>query len=167
MNEEAQLVVFILSVAGTFVAFGVLTKLYIWPALSKLPRYEALKILALPHAFRFIGLSFLFSGVVSPELTPAISIPAAWGDFIAAILALLSIAALTWRWSFAVPLVWIFNVWGTIDLLYAYYNGIMLELEPGLFGAAFFIPTMIVPPLLVTHALIFLILLRTEKTSVT
>jgi hypothetical protein len=58
-------------------------------------------------------------------------------------------------------------VWGTIDLLYAYYNGIMLELEPGLFGAAFYIPTMIVPPLLVTHALIFLILLRTEKTSVT
>jgi hypothetical protein len=167
MNEEAQLVVFILSVAGTFVAFGVLTRLYIWPALRKLPRFEALKILALPHAFRFIGLSFLFPGVVSPELTSVISIPAAWGDFIAAILALLSIAALTWRWSFAIPLVWIFNVWGTIDLLYAYYNGIMLELEPGLFGAAFYIPTMIVPPLLVTHALIFLILLRTEKTSVT
>jgi hypothetical protein len=167
MNEEAQLVVFILSVAGTFVAFGVLTRLYIWPALRKLPRYEALKILALPHAFRFIGLSFLFPGVVSPELTSVISIPAAWGDFVAAILALLAIAALTWRWSFAIPLVWIFNVWGTIDLLYAYYNGIMLELEPGLFGAAFYIPTMIVPPLLVTHALIFLILLRTEKTSVT
>jgi hypothetical protein len=105
--------------------------------------------------------------VVSPELTPAISIPAAWGDFVAAILALLSIAALTWRWSFAIPLVWVFNVWGTVDLLYAYYNGIMLELEPGLFGAAFYIPTMIVPPLLVTHALIFLILLRTENTSVT
>jgi hypothetical protein len=167
MSDEAQLVVFILSVAGTFVAFGVLTRLYIWPALRKLPRYEALKILALPHAFRFIGLSFLFPGVVSPELTSVISIPAAWGDFVAAILALLSIAALTWRWSFAIPLVWIFNVWGTIDLLYAYYNGIMLELEPGLFGAAFYIPTMIVPPLLVTHALIFLILLRTEKTSVT
>jgi hypothetical protein len=167
MSEVAQLVIFILSVAGTFVAFGVLTRLYIWPALRKLPRYEALKILALPHAFRFIGLSFLFPGVVSPELTRAISIPAAWGDFVAAILALLSIAALTWRWSFAIPLIWIFNVWGTIDLLYAYYNGIMLELEPGLFGAAFYIPTMIVPPLLVTHALIFLILLRTEKTSVT
>jgi hypothetical protein len=72
-NEKAQLVVFILSVAGTFVAFGVLTGLYIWPALRKLPKYEALKILALPHAFRFIGLSFLFAGVVSPELTPAIS----------------------------------------------------------------------------------------------
>jgi hypothetical protein len=73
----------------------------------------------------------------------------------AAILALLSIAALVWRWSFAIPLVWIFNLWGTIDLLYAFYNAIVLEIEPRLFGAAFYIPTMIVPPLLVIHALIF------------
>jgi hypothetical protein len=41
----------------------------------------------------------------------------------------------------------------------------VLEIEPGLFGAAFYIPTMIVPPLLVIHALIFLILFRTEKAS--
>jgi hypothetical protein len=69
VKEKAQfdLVVFILSIAGTFVAFWVLTSLYIWPALRKLPKYEALKILALPHAFRFIGLSFLFPGVVSPR----------------------------------------------------------------------------------------------------
>jgi hypothetical protein len=167
VKEKVQLGVFILSVAGTFVAFLVLTGLYIWPALRKLPKYEALKILALPHAFRFVGLSFLFPGVVSPELTSAFSIPAAWGDFGAAMLALLSIAALVWRWSFAIPLVWIFNLWGTIDLLYAFYNAaILLEIEPRLFGAAFYIPTMIVPPLLVIHALIFLILLRTEKASV-
>ena len=160
-----QLTVFILSVVGTFVAFSVLTRLYIWPAVRKLPTYEALKILTLPHAFRFIGLSFLFPGVVSPELPSTVSIAAAWGDVGAAILALLSIAALTWRWSFAIPLVWIFNLWGTIDFLYAYYNGIVLEIEPGLFGAAFYIPTMIVPALLVIHALIFLILLRTEIAS--
>ena len=160
-----QLTVLILSVVGTFVEFSVLTRLYIWPAVRKLPTYEALKILTLPHAFRFIGLSFLFPGVVSPELPSTVSIAAAWGDVGAAILALLSIAALTWGWSFAIPLVWIFNLWGTIDLLYAYYNGIVLEIEPGLFGAAFYIPTMIVPALLVIHALIFLILLRTERAS--
>jgi hypothetical protein len=39
----------------------------------------------------------------------------------------------------------------------------VLQIEPALFGAAFYIPTMIVPPLLVTHALIFLILLRTKR----
>jgi hypothetical protein len=64
--------VFILNVAGIFLAFGELTRVYIWPSVRKLPRHEALKILALPHAFRFIGLSFLFPGVVSPLLSSAI-----------------------------------------------------------------------------------------------
>ena len=50
------------------------------------------------------------------------------------------------HWSFAIPFLWIFNPHGNIDLLYAYHNGIVLEIEPGLFGAAFCIPTMIVPP---------------------
>ena len=64
---------FILNVAGIFLAFGVLTRVYIWPSIRKLPRHEALKILALPHAFRFIGLSFLFPGVVSPLLSSEFS----------------------------------------------------------------------------------------------
>ena len=89
---------------------------------------------------------------------------AAWGDFGAAVLALLSIAALTWRWSFAIPLVWLFNIWGSIDLLYAYYQGITLGIDPGEFGAAFYIPNMIVPPLLITHALILLILVQESRT---
>lgn len=153
-------ILFFLNVVGIFLAFSVLAGLYIWPALRKLPSDEALKILALPHAFRFMGLSFLVAGVVSPELTSVFSIPAAWGDFGAAVLALLSIAALTWRWSFAIPLVWLFNAWGSIDLLYAYYQGITLDIDPGEFGAAFYIPTMIVPPLLVTHALVFSLLVQ-------
>jgi hypothetical protein len=78
-------------------------------------------------------------------------------------LALLSIAALTKRWPFAVPLVWLFNLWGSIDLLYAYYQGITLHIDPGAFGAAFLIPTMIVPPLLITHTLIFVVLLRRDN----
>ncbi len=112
-----------------------------------------------------MGLSFLFAGVVSPELTSEFSTPAAWGDFGAAVLALLSIAALTWRWSLAIPLVALFNVWGSIDLLYAYYQGVALQIEPGLFGAAFYIPTMIVPALLVTHALSFRLLLRSDRSE--
>src|SRR5262245_17560820 len=39
-----------------------------------------------------------------------------------------------------------------------FYQGARVQLEPGALGAAFFIVTVIVPPLLVTHALIFWIL---------
>jgi hypothetical protein len=61
------------------------------------------------------------------------------------------------------PLAWLFNLWGTVDLLNAYILGIALDTEPGLFGAAYFIPAVIVPPLLVGHGLIFAVLLRKDE----
>ena len=48
-----------LSVLMSFVAFGLVTKLYIWPRLPLLERDDALLPLVAPHAFRFVGLSFL------------------------------------------------------------------------------------------------------------
>jgi hypothetical protein len=50
---------------------------------------------------------------------------------------------------------------GTLDLLYAFYQGLIgVRIDPELLGSAFFIPTVVVPPLLVTHGLIFWLLLR-------
>src|SRR5438132_11046694 len=68
----------------SFVAFGIVTKIYIWPRLRMAQRSEALIALAVPHAFRFIGLSFLIPGVVSPSLPSDFSFPAAYGDLFAA-----------------------------------------------------------------------------------
>jgi hypothetical protein len=61
-------------------------------------------------------------------------------------------------------LVWVFNMVGTVDLLNAFYQGNRLGVgsSPGLQGAAYFIPTVLVPLLLVTHVLVFCILLRTD-----
>jgi hypothetical protein len=65
------------------------------------------------------------------------------------------------RASRAIGLVWVFNLWGGGDLLHAYYQGaINARIDPGALGAAFYIPTFIVPPLLVSHALILLLSLR-------
>ena len=74
------------------------------------------------------------------------------------LLALLAFAALGSR--FGIVLVWLFGIWGTADLLYAFFNGYRVELQPGHLGAAFYIPTVVVPFLLVTHVLVFRILLR-------
>jgi len=60
------------------------------------------------------------------------------------------------------PLVWVFNLWGTADLLYAFYQGNAVGFAPGQLGAAYFIPTVIVPLLLITHGLMFRLLLRGE-----
>jgi hypothetical protein len=153
---------FVLSVVGAFVASAVVARLYLWPALRSMPRYGALRILASPHAFRFLGMNFLVAGFVSPELSSAFANQIGWGDLIAAVLALLAMAALSWRWTFALPIVWIFNLWGTADLLNAYYKGVTQVADPGLFGAGIYIPAIFVPILLVSHAFIFIILWRTQ-----
>jgi hypothetical protein len=155
------------SVLMSFVAFGIVTKLYIWPRLSVMRREDALLPLLVPHTFRFVGLSFLVPGVVSPSLSSAFAAPAAYGDLVAAILAVVAILALVARVSWVIPLVWVFNVWGTLDFLYAIYQGqIGVGIGAGSLGAAFFIPTVVVPALLVTHGLIFWLLLRSKQGSV-
>jgi hypothetical protein len=91
-----------------------------------LERYEALLFL---HCFRFVGLAFLAPGVVSPDLPAQFAGPAAYGNLIAVALALLALMEL--RTNAGLPLVWIFNQWGTADLLYAFYHGNHVGHEPG------------------------------------
>jgi hypothetical protein len=155
-----------LSVLMSFVAFGLVTQLYIWPRLRILERDDALVPLVVSHTFRFIGLSFLVPGVVSPALPSAFAAPAAYGDLVAAILAVAATIALSRRASLATLLVWLFNLWGTADLLFAFYQGQFgVLIDARLLGAAFFIPTTIVPPLLITHGLIFWLLVRPRQYS--
>lgn len=158
MTSEA---LFALSVLMSLVAFGIVTRLYIWPRLRLMTREDALMALVAPHMFRFIGLSFLVPGVVAPSLPSAFTAPAAYGDLVASVLAIIATLALATRAVWAIPIVWLFDLWGGGDLLHAVYQGqIGVGIGPGSLGAAFYIPTVIVPPLLVTHALIFWILLR-------
>jgi hypothetical protein len=140
-------------------AWGILAARYLWPALRNLPRAQALQPLLLLHCFRFVGLAFLVPGVVSPDLPSAFARPAAYGDLVAAVLALLALVAL--RSPPGIGLVWVFNLWGSADLLHAFYQGrVGVGFEPGQLGAAYFIPTVVVPLLLVTHVLVFRLLLE-------
>lgn len=99
-------------------------------------------------------------GVVSGTLPKSWAVPAAYGDLVAGILAIIATVALAKQATWAVMAVWIFNVWGVSDLLFAFYKGARVRLEPGSLGAAFYIVTAIVPPLLVTHVMIFVLLMR-------
>lgn len=155
---------FALSVLLALVVWGITARRYIWPALRAQAHADALRPILLLHSFRFIGLAFLLPGVVSPDLPAAFARPAAYGDLATAIVALLALA--TSRSRAGVVLVWLFNLVGTIDLLNAFYQGSRtgVGLDPGLQGAAYFIPTVLVPLLLVTHALVFMILLTRRET---
>jgi hypothetical protein len=146
----------------SFIVWGLVARLYIWPALRNRQRADALQPILVLHSFRFVGLAFLIPGVVSPQLPMAFARPAAFGDLATAFAAL--IASLTINAKFGLVLVWVFNLLGSADLLYAFYQGNRtgLGFEPGLQGTAFFIVTVLVPVLIITHGLVCRLLLRKE-----
>jgi hypothetical protein len=153
-----QMIWFFVSIAFSLIAWGIVTARYIWPELRLRSRAEALRPLLILHSFRFIGLAMLVPGVVSADLPSAFAHPAAYGDIIAAILALVSLLLLPS--AAGVTASWIFNIWGLADLLNAFYQANHAGLLAGQLGAAFFLPTLIVPLLLITHGLAFRILVQ-------
>ena len=153
-----QQMIFFVSIAFSLIAWGIVSARYIWPELRLRPRADALRPLLILHSFRFIGLAFLVPGVVSPDLPPAFAHSAAYGDIGAAVLALLALISLSIGAGIAIA--WIFNLWGLADLLNAFYQANHAGLLAGQLGATFFIPTLIVPLLLITHGLAFRILLQ-------
>jgi len=153
-----------LSIMLAVVSYSLIAKWYVMPWLAPLSRKEALTPLLLLHSSRFIGLAFLIPGVTSVPLDPRFANPAAWGDLLAAVLAFIALLALRLEWSAAVPLVWIFNIEGTLDLLNALFQGMRYAPNSDL-GATYFIPALIVPALLVTHFIVFKLLLSQEPTN--
>ena len=155
-------VLFGISAAFGLTVWGAVAWHYIWPALRERASTENLKPILMLHAFRFLGLAFLVPGVVSADLPAAFARPVAYGDFITAILALLALAVVETRAGTA--MVWVFNTFGTADLVFGFYQGSRISLPdtPGLLGAGYFILAAYVPLLLITHALTYRILLRTN-----
>jgi hypothetical protein len=151
---------FFVSIAFSCIAWGIVAARYIWPELRLRQQAEALRPLLILHSFRFIGLAFLVPGVVSPDLPSAFARSAAYGDIVAATLALLSLLSLPRRTGLTVA--WIFSLWGTADLFNAFYQANHAGLMAGQLGATYFIPTLIVPLLLITHGLAFRILLQRQ-----
>ena len=148
--------IFQLQFISSLLVMGLLARWLLAPTLAKLPLRDALFWLTLPHAFRYIGMVFLVPGVVAQPLPDYFAIPAAYGDLLAAGLALLALIALRRQMGIAIGAVWLFNIVGTIDLLNALRH---VDVAPNL-GSAWYIPTLLVPVLLITHYMIFVRLLR-------
>ena len=151
-----------LSIVLSLVSFSLIGKWYVTPWLVSVPRADALTPLLLLHSFRHIGMAFLLPGVTAVALDARFATPAAYGDFLAAVLAFIAILALRQQWAIAIPLVWIFNIVGTVDLLNALWQGFR-NVSGGQFGAMYFIPAVVVPTLLVTHYMVFRLLLRSQS----
>ena len=146
------------------ISYFLIVKWYVMPWARRKSLTEALTPILLLHSFRFIGMTFLIEGVTAQALDPRFADPAAYGDLLAAGLAFVALLGLRYSWKAAIPLVWIFNIEGTVDLLNAVARGIMYNTD-GHMGATFFIPIVIVPVLFVTHGLIFQLLVKRKRSN--
>jgi len=125
---------------------------YILPRLKSMERFEAHRVIATVHSFRFFGLVFFLPGVVGPNVPAVFATSAAYGDFATGILALLALLTVRVR-----PVFWFFvaafNLVGVVDLILAYYHAIQggLPQQAGQLGVAYPIPILYVPMLMITH----------------
>ncbi len=153
------LALFALQLTLSLVLWGLIAKGLFAPWLAQKSPHQALFWLTLPHAFRYMGMVFLVPGISAQPLPEEFAISAAYGDLSSALLALAALIALRAGWAGVLALVWVFNIVGTVDLLYALSHA---DVVPDL-GAAWYIPTLFVPLLLVTHFMIFVRLIKKES----
>jgi hypothetical protein len=145
-------------VANT-VIFYVAVRLYLLPWVPRVrPQLIVVPILLL-HSMRHLGLMFLTRGATFPGMPPGFAYPAAFGDLITAVLAFAAIPLVLRGNRLAKPMVWIFNVFGTLDLLTAITFATVYN-APTAMGPAYWIPAFWVPLLLVTHYVTFVLLRR-------
>jgi hypothetical protein len=145
-----------------YVAWLLCFRAYIMPRLRAMDLVAAHRAIATLHSFRFFGLVFILPGVVGA--LPASFAPfAAYWDLATGVLAILALLTVRIRpgfWLFVVA----FNVVGIVDLILDYYHAVRigLPLIAGQLGAAYAIPILYVPLLMITHVVAFYLMLRPE-----
>jgi hypothetical protein len=159
-------IIFPLHLVLGYVACLLVFSTYLLPRLRAVGPLQAQRAIATFHSFRFLGLVFILPGVVGPSLPAGFAAFAAYGDFATGVLAILVLLTVRVR-----PLFWLFvaafNLVGSADIVMDYYHAIRLGLPQaaGQLGAAYFIPTVYVPMLMITHIAALYWLVRPQSRS--
>ena len=151
-----------------YVAWLLCFSVYFMPRLKSMDMVAAQRAIATLHSFRFFGLVFILPGVVGPNLPAAgFATFAAYWDLATGVLAMLALLTIRIR-----PLFWFFvaayNLVGVVDLILDYYHATRVGLPAmaGQLGAAYAIPIIYVPILMITHVVAFYLLLRPQPRAV-
>ena len=155
--------IFWMQILTSVFVFSLVAVWYVWPALTKLSRNSALIPLLFVHVFRYVGMALLVTGMVDPKLPREFLSSAAYGDLLAAALALASIFALRSNWRFAILLVWVANTWGFVDLLNGIRGVLQLNVPSFNLGTFWYVYTFYAPLVIVSHLMIFWILIRSRS----
>lgn len=161
-----QIIFAVQSVLG-YVACLLCFNAYIWPRLRSMEPESAQRAIATLNSFRFFGLVVILPGVVGPNLPLSLAIVAGYWDLATGVLSILALLTARIR-----PLFWFFvisfNLVGTADLILTYYQAVRVNLPAlaGQLGAAYVIPILYVPALMITHLAAAYLMLRPRPKAV-
>tara|TARA_B100001750_G_C15520402_1_gene611063 strand:- start:2542 stop:3006 length:465 start_codon:yes stop_codon:yes gene_type:complete len=116
------------AVAG-LATFYLIFKWWIFPKLAQLSIYDALVPMVLIHGLRYLGMVFMVDTQVYDAFLDDLAFTIGLWDYSTSILALITAFALRNKWRYAIPLAWLFNIFGFADLVVAF---------PQVFGIEFY-----------------------------
>lgn len=155
--------IFGMQLLTSVVVFGLVAVWYVWPHLTKISYSSALVLLLWVQVPRYVGMTLLVPGIVDPNLPIGFLSNAAYGDLLAAALALVSIVALRGKWGFAVPLVWVANTWGFVDALNGGRSLVQLSVPSFNLSTFWYLFTFYGPLVIVSHLMVFWVLIKSKS----
>jgi len=159
-------IIFLMHLFLGYIAWLLCFRAHILPRFKSIDPLQAQRAIATLHSFRFFGLVFILPGVVGPNLPASFASFAAYGDLATGLLAIVALLTMRVRPLFSFFFV-AFNVVGAADIIIDYYHGIQVGLPAlsGQMGAAYAIPIIYVPLLMITHVVAFYWLLRPQPNA--
>ncbi len=152
--------IFWMQILTSVVVVAAIAVWYVWPSLKSLSRNAALIALLFVHVPRYVGMALLVPQMVDANLPKSFLASAAYGDLVEAALAFVCIFALRGNWRVAVPLVWLTNTWGFLDLLNGLRGVIQLNVPSFYLGTFWYVYTFYAPLVVVSHLMIFWALMK-------
>ncbi|HKY53815.1 MAG TPA: hypothetical protein VJM08_05875 [Anaerolineales bacterium] len=152
---------FLIQFVWFLVVWSTIGLMFVNPSLRGCSPARALSVWLVPQLFRVLGVGLLVPNL-APQMPQSFAMTTAVGDCLTAFLALISLVALHKEWLYAQRLVWTCNIIGSLDLVIALVNAARVE-APRFLGAQWFVPAVLVPLMIVSHLMVFRMLLTNDE----
>ncbi len=143
----------IVNIVLNLLIFNLAYRWFLKPHLPSINPVHVLLPILLLHAMRHLGLMFVAPGVVVAGMPWQFAVPAAAGDFVAAVLAFIAAVLIRRQSAYAISATWVFTVFGMLDFAMAIVLSRVFK-NADYLGAAYWIPAFWVPMLIVGHVVI-------------
>lgn len=155
----------LINIFFSLLIFNAAYRWFLKPILPQLkPSIVVIPILLL-HSMRHLGLMFVTTGVTSTAMPQQFAVPAAAGDFLAAVLAFTAAVLIHRKSKFAVSMTWLFSIVGIADFAIVVMLSRVYR-AADFMGGSYWIPSFWVPMLIVGHIIIITVLRQMRRNGV-